>query len=193
MQKDGSMTAIQAFQIDDAEYHISELDPDRIMPLQELFEQCADYAMIVEGEPVSPTAAQEAFVSVPPGRSLSDKFLFGVVDRNGGLVGMLEGMRHYPDETTWWIGLLLLAPAVRGHGLGQKLIEGFSDYVCSRQGLAVMLGVVEENRAAYSFWQQVGFEFVRETEPRVFGKKTQKVYVMRRDMIQEKVKITKAD
>jgi GNAT superfamily N-acetyltransferase len=73
------------------------------------------------------------------------------VDRNGDLVGLLEGMRHYPDETAWWIGLFLLAPAVRGHGLGRKLIESFSDYVCSRQGLMIMLGVVEENHDAYRF------------------------------------------
>jgi ribosomal protein S18 acetylase RimI-like enzyme len=35
-----------------------------------------------------------------------------------------------------------------------------------------MLGVVEENQAAYEFWQRLGFEFVRQTEPRQFGKKT---------------------
>jgi ribosomal protein S18 acetylase RimI-like enzyme len=43
-----------------------------------------------------------------------------------------------------------------------------------------MLGVVEENRAAYQFWQKLGFELVRKTEPRLFGRKTQAVYVMRR-------------
>lgn len=45
-----------------------------------------------------------------------------------------------------------------------------------------MLGVVEENTLAYTFWQNLGFEFIRETEPRHFGKKFQKVYVMRKTL-----------
>jgi len=186
------MSAVQVFQIDDAEYQISELQPDSTEHLQRLFEQCADYALIVEGEGVSPAAAKESFESVPPGRALNDKFLYGVLDRKGNIVGVLEGMRHYPDETTWWIGLLMLAPTTRGRGLGRTLIEAFSDYVRTQQGLSIMLGVVEENHDAYHFWQQVGFELVRETEPRVFGKKTQKVYVMRRDLIQENLQRTTA-
>lgn len=181
------MTAIKVFQIDDDEYHISELQPDSTEDLQRLFEQCADYAVIVDGEAVSPTAAREAFESAPPGRSLNDKFLYGVWDRKGKIVGMLEGMRHYPEETIWWIGLLMLTPTVRGQGLGRKLIEAFSDYVRSRQGLSIMLGVVEENYEAYRFWREAGFDLVRETEPRVFGKKTRRVYVMRRDLIQERL------
>jgi hypothetical protein len=45
-----------------------------------------------------------------------------------------------------------------------------------------MLGVVEDNQGAFSFWQALGFELVRTTEPRSFGKKTHAVYVMRRDL-----------
>jgi GNAT superfamily N-acetyltransferase len=177
------MIDAQVFHIDDPDYYVCRLQSEHTEPLQRLFDQCADYAMIVEGEGVSPTAAQEIFQSVPAGRSLGDKFLYGLLDRTGDIVGVLEGMRHYPDETTWWIGLLLLAPEVRGHGLGQKLIQGFLDYVRSEQGASIMLGVVEENQAACRFWQQLGFDLVRQTEPRPFGKKTQTVYVMRRGVM----------
>jgi hypothetical protein len=43
-----------------------------------------------------------------------------------------------------------------------------------------MLGVVEDNLHAYRFWSNNGFEMVRKTEPRLFGKKNQSVFVMRR-------------
>ena len=95
-------------------------------------------------------------------------------------------MRNYPVDTTWWIGLLLLAPETRGQGLGRKVIDGFTEYVRLEKGRAIMLGVVEENRAAYRFWQQMGFELVSQTEPLIFGKKIQTVYVMRRDLTQMK-------
>ena len=49
-----------------------------------------------------------------------------------------------------------------------------------------MLGVVEESERAYRFWSKMGFEFVRETEPRPFKNKTQTVRIMRRELGDEK-------
>ena len=174
------MVDAPVFQIPDPDYLVTGLQPKHTKALQRLFEACADYAMIVEGEAVSPTAAQEIFQSVPAGRSLNDKFLYGLLNRKGEIVGILEGMRNYPDETTWWIGLLMLAPEIRGRGLGRKLIQGFFEYVRSEHGQAIMLGVVEDNHGAYRFWEHFGFELVNRTEPRPFGKKIQKVFVLRR-------------
>ena len=170
------------FSLIDSDYFVCRLRPDHTEPLQRLFEQCADFTLLVEGEEVNPNAAQEIFRSVPAGRSLCDKFLYGFLDRNGAIVGVLEGIQHYPDDSTWWIGLLLLAPEARGNGLGRKIIDAFSAYVKLNQGTAIMLGVVEENQAAYRFWQNLGFELVRQTEPRTFGRKTQKVYIMQRGL-----------
>jgi len=87
-------------------YALRSLQPEDAETLQRLFDQCSDYSLIVEGEPSSPTAAQELFQAAPPGRSLADKFVFGLIDRRDEIVGVLEGMRHYPEEHIWWIGLL---------------------------------------------------------------------------------------
>ena len=166
----------------DPDYSVFRLEPEHTESLQKLFEQCADFAQLVEGESVIPEAAMDIFHSAPAGKSLADKFLYGLLNRQGTLVGVLEGMRHYPDDATWWIGLLLLAPETRRHGLGRKVIDAFAEYMRLEKGRAVMLGVVEENEAAFRFWQQMGFEFVRQTGPRPFGRKTQKVNVMRREI-----------
>ena len=167
------------FEIGLADYTVRPLTPDDIEQLQTLCDQRADYSLIVEGEPVSPTAAQELLLDGPPGKSLADKFVFGVINRRGEVVGVLEGMRDYPEECIWWIGLLLLAPTVRQQGIGHMVVDGFTGYVRSQNGRAVMLGVVADNRRAYQFWRRLGFEEVRTTEPRQFGKKLQTVTVMR--------------
>jgi len=60
------------------------------------------------------------------------------------------------------------------------IFDSFSDYVRSQNGLAIMLGVVADNHLAYQFWRRLGFEDVRTTESRQFGKKRQTVTVMRR-------------
>jgi GNAT superfamily N-acetyltransferase len=89
-------------------------------------------------------------------------------------------IRNYPEENIWWMGLLLLIPEIRKQGIGRKFVESFSSYLQANDGLAIMGGVVEDNKRAYKFWLQAGFEVVHKTEPRQFGKKIQAVHVMRR-------------
>jgi len=88
----------QNIHIDDPEHVLRRLQPEHIESLQRFLERCADYAMIVEGEGVSPTAAQELLQSVPSGRSLNDKFLVGLFGQKGDIVGVLEGMRGFLEN-----------------------------------------------------------------------------------------------
>ena len=99
----------------------------------------------------------------------------------GQMLAFLDGFRYYPDPATWWIGLLMLDPTVRGQGIGRKLVDGFERYVKLQGGTALMLGVVEENTAALRFWQALGFTHHSTSGPRLFGKKMQVVHVMRRN------------
>ena len=169
-----------AFEIDIPCYSVRSLKPEEAELLQRLYDQCTDFALVVEGEPFCSTAAHAEFRSIPDGKSLGDKLMFGFINLQGEIVGLLEAVRNYPDETTWWLGLLMLAPQLRGHGVGREVLRGFSEYVRLHGGKTIMLGVVEDNRRAYRFWQNMGFEVMRKTEPRRFGKKMQPVYVMRR-------------
>jgi GNAT superfamily N-acetyltransferase len=168
------------FHVDLPGYTVRRLKPDDAVILQRLWDRCSDYVEIVEGKGVSPTAAEELFQSLPPGGSFSNKLVAGIFHREGEIGGVLEGMRHYPEENIWWIGLLLLAPDMRNQRVGRSLLEAFIDYARENGGKAVMLGVVEENVHAYRFWLKNGFEMVRKSEPRLFGKKNQSVFVMRR-------------
>lgn len=60
------MTDEQVLQINDPNYFVCRLQIEHCEPLQRLFEECANYAMIVDGEGVSTTAAQDLFQSAPP-------------------------------------------------------------------------------------------------------------------------------
>lgn len=174
------MVGTQPLDIADERFTIQHLLPKHTQSLQCLFERCADFIELVDGQAVSPDAARELFQSVPPGRSSSEKILLGILDEGGGLVGVLDGMPCYPDETTWWIGLLMLAPEARSRGLGRKVTNAFCEYAARNGATSIMLGVVEENQRAFHFWEQQGFALVRATEPQQFGKKMQAVSVMRR-------------
>ncbi len=168
-----------AFEIEVQDYFIKALLEEDSEALQGLYDKCHDFNLLVEGIPFGEDTAQMTFQDLPPGKSLEDKFLWGIFNRAQELVGLLDVVRGYPDAATWWIGLLLLAPEVRTRHIGGKVVRGFVDFVKKNGGCAVMLGVVEENKNAYCFWESMGFEFLRQTEPRTFGKKTQRVNVMR--------------
>lgn len=169
-----------AFDLGLPDHSVHHLGLEDCPAIQDLFDKCLDFMLLVDGHPAGPHAAEEELQDLPPGMSLDDKFVFGIVDRKKDLFGYLDVMRGYPEEGTWWIGLLLLVPEARSHGLGDKIVESFAEHVRAQGGKAIMLGVVEENRRAYRFWSRVGFEPVYETEPRLFGDKPQKVSVMRR-------------
>jgi GNAT superfamily N-acetyltransferase len=164
-------------------YTVQLLTIGEIEAVQSLFEQCLDFMLLVDGHAADLQSIEEDFRFIPPGKAPEDKCVYGIYDQQNALVGLLDTLRGYPEEGTWWIGLLLLAPQVRSQGLGMKLVEAFTEYVRVCGGKAIMLGVVEENERAYQFWSKMGFEFVRQTEPQQFGEKLQKVNIMRRTII----------
>ena len=107
--------------------------------------------------------------------------MFGLF-RGEELTGLLEAIRHYPDETTWWVGLLLLEPLSRGQGLGAAFYRAFERFVAEQSAEYMMLSVVEENASGFRFWQRLGFEEVRRTEPKPFGSKTHVLSVVKKSV-----------
>jgi len=97
---------------------------------------------------------------------------------------LLEGTRNYPTESVWWIALFILNPTARGKGLGHAVINNFINYVRVNDGKTIMLGVVEDNKSALLFWKKQGFNKIRQTEPRQFGRKLQKVIILQRSIIE---------
>jgi len=175
-----------AFGIELQNYSVHCLMREDVKTLQTLYEKCLDYMLLVDGHPASKNAAEEEFQNMPPGKSADDRFMFGIVDSLKELVGVLDVIRWYPDEETWWIGLLLLAPDIRSQGIGKQVLEGLIKYVKASGGKAIMLGVVEENERAYQFWSKMGFESIQKMEPKQFGNKTHAVCVMRRKLQDQK-------
>jgi hypothetical protein len=164
------MKAELAFDIGLQDYFVRQLTLEDSEEIQGVWDKCLDFMLLVEGHPAEPNYGVEQFQDVPPGKSTEDLFVFGIFNRQNDLVGLLDVLRGYPDEITWWIGLLIFIP-------------DFAEYVRLNSGQAIMLGVVEENQLASAFWKKMGFELVRKTEPRQFGNKTQSVNIMRRVLL----------
>lgn len=139
--------------------------------LQHLFERCADHFLLHDGEPPGPDAAAIELGDVPPGRTVDDKHVHGVVDPGdpGRLIAVLESVAGYPDASTWFLGLLLIDPAHRGGGLGAAMLSGFETMATRLGYTQVRLAVIRPNSAGRRFWERHGFVWEATREQRPFG------------------------
>jgi RimJ/RimL family protein N-acetyltransferase len=150
--------------------------------LQDLFERCSDFHELSEGVPTGPTAGADELVAHPREKELADKHPFGIRGAGGALIGYVDLMRDYPAEGQWWIGLLMLDPAVRAQGLGTRVHRALTEWVRDRGGTVIQIGVLEQNPGAQRFWQRQGYrEIGRQPYVADTGKES-RLIVMRRDL-----------
>jgi GNAT superfamily N-acetyltransferase len=134
------------------------LDEGREGELQAFYERCRDYFELVTGQPPSPTEAADLLAAVPRGKTRDDKFVIGLFDAPGHLVGVLDVIRDFPKAGEWYLGLLLFEPTLRGKKLGDRVYHRLEDWVLAQGGGAIHLIVEEVNPGALRFWQRMGFE-----------------------------------
>jgi len=160
------------------ELRVTRLTAADVGRLQELYEACADFTILVEGEPPGPHAAAEDLASLPPGSRPEDKHVFGLVDAQGRIVAMLEAIRGFPEPRTWWIGLMMVDPRRRRDGVGAALHAGFERWVVDQDDHRISLGVVSANSGGLRFWESQGYTQDRTVEAQSFGRLTHDVHVL---------------
>ena len=146
--------------------------------LQALLEKCADYSQLLTGAPPPPSSAASLLVDCPEGKTPGDKLVIGLFTEPQDLIGVLDAIRDYPAPDDWWLGLLLLDPAQRGQGLGQRVYQSFERWAGQREARCIYLGVIEQNQGAYRFWRKAGFEPLHSQPARHFGQVEQVVITM---------------
>jgi ribosomal protein S18 acetylase RimI-like enzyme len=133
------------------------LDEARKEELQAFYEGCRDYFELVTGQPPGPDEAGELLRALPRGKTQDDKFVIGLFDAPGHLVGVLDVIRAYPKGDEWYLGLLLFEPRLRGNRLGERVYRRLEEWIRAQGGAAVHLVVEEVNPGALRFWQRMGF------------------------------------
>jgi len=171
------------FELPNSEYIVKRLNPSDTKLLQRFYEQCTDYALLSDGHPPVACAAADEFLALPNGKNLEDKFIFGLFNSHNFLIGVLETIRHYPDEKSWWIGLMMLVPEQRAKGNGSQFYKAYEKWLSQQKAQFVFLAVLEENQLGFAFWQKLGFEVLRIAPPQQFGNKVHRRYVMQRPVI----------
>ncbi|MGZ3457593.1 MAG: N-acetyltransferase family protein [Archangium sp.] len=148
--------------------------------LRELGERCLEHLELHYGSPPDPEQMiRELLSDLPPGKALGDKFGMGVFDGAGRLVGGIDVIRDYPEPREWYLGLLVLDPKHRGHGLGAKLMAALTRWLLEQDAAYLRLAVSEHNEAGQRFWTRMGFQPVKQVIAE-FGNRRSVFHVMRR-------------
>jgi GNAT superfamily N-acetyltransferase len=145
------------------------LDEKDTAALQVLCDACADYHVLIYGEPAGPDEASHQLAELPPGKTLTDKFFFGLFTPRPRLCGALDLLRGYREPGEWYLGLLLLEPSVRGQGLGERVLRAAEEWVRAQGARRMRLACAEQNEGGRRFWERQGYREERRFPPRSMG------------------------
>lgn len=152
------------------ELTLRRLGVDDAPMVQAVCDASADYHVLLYGEPAGPSEGLNVLTEVPPGRSLEDKFTFGFFERGPGRPrGVLDLLHGHRVAEEWYLGLLLLDPALRARRLGTAIVEATLDWLREEGTRSVRLAVAEQNVAARRFWERFGFVADRTFPPKLQG------------------------
>lgn len=114
--------------------------------------------------PPSPSLASIAadMTALPPGKSPADKHYLGYF-AGEQLVAVLDWIADYPRSGTAFIGLLMVAIAEQGQGLGSSLVRELLEKL-AQDYQTCRLAVVNSNGQAKAFWLKNGFALTGETK-----------------------------
>jgi len=139
--------------------------PADTVRLQRLLERCSDYYELHEGCATPTDAGDYELNSIPPGLTQDGLWLFALQDNNNGtLHAAVQVLRNYPERGSWWIGLLVVAPVLRGSGIGSTLLRHVIDAAAADGATAIRLAVSVKNPRAASFWEAAGFRHTGQTQ-----------------------------
>ena len=138
---------------------VTQLGAEDVPALRALFERCHAFMTLAYGA-LEPDAAEQLLASLPPGKTLEDKFAFGLYTdgTKQRLLGVLDAVRGFPEDREWIIGMLLMDPDHRRAGLGARFLGSFEQWVRGQGAAGIRLVVQEQNPDALRFWHKQGYE-----------------------------------
>ncbi|MEM1353172.1 MAG: GNAT family N-acetyltransferase [Pseudomonadota bacterium] len=127
----------------------------------DLARRARDYVELEVGRTPDDAYVTEFFNAAPPEHGPASLTHYGIRKR-GRLDGMICIAEGYEEAQDWWIGLLLLDPAVRSRRIGRKAVQHLKNSARKRSIKMLKLSVLYANPRGLRFWLREGFIHHRE-------------------------------
>lgn len=136
---------------------IRSLSPDADHAAVAAFlDEAADYWLLADGEAPGPQATEEFFTQCPPGCDPAASHRLGLY-HDGRLSGLAELSFGFPAPGDAYLGLMILAPRLRGQGLGAGFLAHVETLARDAGAPTLYLAVIEANPRGRAFWDRHGF------------------------------------
>ncbi len=127
--------------------------------LDELYFACADFFEMVEGRAPAKGDGLSLLSDRPEGVLFENKLVFGLFESER-LVGAIDLLRDYPDQRSWYLGLMIFTSAMRNRGVGTLAFDALRSWVLSQGGQSIRLIVQSQNPRALEFWLRQVFSIL---------------------------------
>lgn len=130
-----------------------------------ILELCRNNPLFYEYTEAKPTKEQilDDMKATPPGIGISDKYFFGLFEREE-LVAVMDLVDGYPDQGTSYIGFFMMNPDYQGKHVGTAIIHEVAEYLRTIGKTAVRLAIDKGNPQSTHFWKKNGFEILFEVD-----------------------------
>jgi GNAT superfamily N-acetyltransferase len=141
------------------------LRADEVPLLQALFDANPAYFQTVNGRDANPGEAQVEFDELPPPHlPFRARWMLGVFDDAGTLVGVVLVLSDLGAPGVWHLALFLLATTLHGSGSAAPLHAAMEQWAIADGARWMRLGVVKTNARGRRFWERCGYRTVRVRE-----------------------------
>lgn len=119
---------------------------------------CSENPEYFQHCPPSPSrdTIRDDMSALPPGKKANDKYFIGLFE-SGSLVAVMDLIDRYPDNETAFIGLLMVAKDLQGHGVGTFIVNALTEALKAKHYKRIRLGYIKTNQSAQRFWFKQGF------------------------------------
>ncbi|WP_299615873.1 N-acetyltransferase [uncultured Tateyamaria sp.] len=132
--------------------------PDDGPRVLDLCERAKDYIQLETGKDPDRAYVKETMIDAPPSVPPEHIWCWGHAQSGGALDGLATCLKGYYGPKDWYLGLLLLDPAARGAGLGERIARHVIEEARQDAADCVRIAVLDANPRARVFWERLGFE-----------------------------------
>jgi len=137
--------------------HIRSLDPEAdLTAVAAFYEEAGDYWHLADRKPPDQQKARDFFTDAPPGCDPARSQRLGLFI-DGRLCGVAELSFGFPEPDDAYLGLMLLAPRLRGQGYGHRLTAEIVARARAAGSPRLFLAVLDANPRGRAFWEREGF------------------------------------
>ena len=141
-----------------------------------LLEQCSDF-FDLGGVPITAESLQQDIAELPP-RCTPEQKHFAAFWKDGAPHIVLDAVEGYPRPRTLFVGLFVVAPALRRQGTGRAVTTALLKAAKGAGFDRVRLACLLDNPNGHAFWQAMGFHDLR--KGKLLGTSSNLVYIMER-------------